>query len=75
MPNVLVRELGASIPTLLESFVEHVGLALGSVAVVVLTSVDFKRLFNVQQVQPFHQIKRQCDCRSWLWIEALLLQR
>jgi hypothetical protein len=44
MPNVLVRELGASVPSLLEPFVEHVGLALGSVAVVVLASRGFSKL-------------------------------
>ena len=38
MPNILVRELGASVPALLKPLVEHVGLALGSVAVVFLAS-------------------------------------
>ena len=55
MANILVRELGDSVPLLLEPLLEHVDLALGSVAVEVLAIRDLKRFLHVQQVQPFHQ--------------------
>ena len=55
MANILVREVGTSVPPLLEPLVEHIGLALGSAAVVVLAIKDLKRFLHIQQVQPFHQ--------------------
>ena len=54
MANILVLEVGTSVPPLLEPLVKHIGLALGSAAVVVLAIKDLKRFLRIQQVQPFH---------------------